>query len=57
MQAHQWEKAVGYDDVMNKGFTDLKETAYTQKEASRFMTSADTVAGEREDFAIAVRWF
>jgi type III restriction enzyme len=29
MQAHQWEKATGYDVVVTKGFTELKEPAYT----------------------------
>jgi type III restriction enzyme len=32
MQAHQWEKATGYDVVVSKGFTDLKPSAYTAKE-------------------------
>jgi type III restriction enzyme len=32
MQAHQWEKAIGYDVVVSKGFTDLKPSAYTAKE-------------------------
>lgn len=31
MQAHQWEKASGYDVVVRKGFTTLKDSAYTAK--------------------------
>ncbi|HWQ69669.1 MAG TPA: DEAD/DEAH box helicase family protein [Patescibacteria group bacterium] len=31
MQAHQWEKASGYDVVVSKGFTELKGSAYTAK--------------------------
>ena len=29
MQAHQWEKAAGYDVVVTKGFTELKRSAFT----------------------------
>jgi type III restriction enzyme len=32
MQAHQWEKATGYDVVVSKGFTALKPCAYTAKD-------------------------
>jgi len=32
MQNHQWEKAVGYEVIVSKGFTELKEPAFTQKE-------------------------
>lgn len=32
MQAHQWEKATDYEVVISKGFTELKESAYTAKE-------------------------
>jgi type III restriction enzyme len=31
MQAHQWEKATGYEVKVNKGFTELKESAYTAR--------------------------
>ncbi|KMP12224.1 type III restriction enzyme, res subunit [Candidatus Nitromaritima sp. SCGC AAA799-A02] len=29
MQDHYWEEAIGYDVVINKGFSELKERAYT----------------------------
>ena len=29
MQAHYWEKATGYDVIVRKGFTELKQSAYT----------------------------
>ena len=29
MQAHYWESATSYDTVVSKGFTELKESAYT----------------------------
>jgi type III restriction enzyme len=32
MQAHQWERATGYDVVVTKGFTELKPSAYTAKD-------------------------
>ena len=32
MQAHQWEKATGYDVVVTKGFSELKPSAYTAKD-------------------------
>jgi type III restriction enzyme len=32
MQEHQWEKAVGYDVQVSKGFTKLKKPAYTTKD-------------------------
>ncbi|HWP93312.1 MAG TPA: DEAD/DEAH box helicase family protein [Thermodesulfobacteriota bacterium] len=32
MQAHQWEKATDYEVVVSKGFTELKESAYTASE-------------------------
>jgi type III restriction enzyme len=44
MQAHQWEKAVGYDVVVSKGFTDLKEPAYTQKQGDSVSDFRQTVA-------------
>jgi type III restriction enzyme len=44
MQAHQWEKAVGYDVVVSKGFTDLKEPAYTQKEGDQVSDFHQTVS-------------
>ncbi|HQB53589.1 MAG TPA: DEAD/DEAH box helicase family protein [Bacteroidales bacterium] len=31
MQAHQWEKAIDYEVKVSKGFTELKESAYTKK--------------------------
>jgi type III restriction enzyme len=30
MQEHYWEEAAGYDVVVSKGYTELKESAYTQ---------------------------
>ncbi|PKN96692.1 MAG: type III restriction endonuclease subunit R, partial [Chloroflexi bacterium HGW-Chloroflexi-5] len=30
MQDHYWEEATGYDVVISKGYTELKESAYTQ---------------------------
>ncbi|HSF57090.1 MAG TPA: type III restriction endonuclease subunit R, partial [Candidatus Binatia bacterium] len=44
MQNHQWEKVVGYDVVVSKGFTDLKEPAYTQKEGDPINDFRQTVA-------------
>jgi type III restriction enzyme len=44
MQAHQWEKAVGYDVVVSKGFTDLKEPASTQKQGDSVNDFRQTVA-------------
>jgi len=34
MQEHYWEDAVEYDVVISRGFTDLKDSAYTQSEAT-----------------------
>jgi len=34
MQNHYWEDAVEYDVVVSRGFTDLKDSAYTQSEAT-----------------------
>ena len=44
MQDHQWEKAIGYDVVVSKGFTDLKEPAYTQKQGEQANDFRQTVA-------------
>jgi type III restriction enzyme len=44
MQAHQWEKAAGYDVVVSKGFTELKEPAYTAKEGDLVHDFRQTVA-------------
>lgn len=30
MQNHYWEEAAGYDVIISKGYTELKESAYTQ---------------------------
>jgi len=43
MQAHQWEKATGYDVVVSKGFSELKEPAYTQKEGEPINDFRQTV--------------
>ncbi len=43
MQAHQWEKATGYDVVVSKGFTDLKPSAYTAKEGEPVQDFRQTV--------------
>jgi len=32
MQAHHWEETAGYDIVVNKGFTDLKEPSFSRTE-------------------------
>ncbi len=34
MQAHQWEKITDYDVVVTKGFTELKQSAFTVKEGA-----------------------
>ncbi len=44
MQAHQWEKAIGYEVKVNKGFTELKEPAFTQKEGEPINDFRQTVA-------------
>jgi type III restriction enzyme len=44
MQGHQWEKAVGYEVKVNKGFTELKEPAFTQKEGEPIHDFRQTVA-------------
>jgi type III restriction enzyme len=44
MQNHQWEKAVGYEVRVNKGFTDLKEPAFTQKEGEPIHDFRQTVS-------------
>jgi len=43
MQDHQWEKAVGYEVVVSKGFTELKEPAFTQKEGEPINDFRETV--------------
>ncbi|MGH7233566.1 MAG: type III restriction endonuclease subunit R, partial [Nitrospiraceae bacterium] len=43
MQEHQWEKAVGYDVQVSKGFTKLRKPAYTTKDG-------EPVHGFRETF-------
>jgi type III restriction enzyme len=35
MQEHYWEKATGYEVKVSKGFSDLKESAYTASEPAR----------------------
>ncbi len=41
MQEHYWEKATGYEVKISKGFSDLKESAYTASEPdSRFPSAA-----------------
>ncbi len=35
MQAHQWEKAGGYDVTVTKGFTELKQSAFTAKDGGK----------------------
>jgi type III restriction enzyme len=44
MQDHQWEKAIGYEVKVNKGFTELKEPAFTQKEGEPINDFRQTVA-------------
>lgn len=44
MQNHQWEKAIGYEVKVNKGFTELKEPAFTQKEGEPINDFRQTVA-------------
>jgi type III restriction enzyme len=44
MQAHYWEDAVGYEVKVSKGFTELKESAYT-------WTIGDPPADYRESFS------
>jgi type III restriction enzyme len=43
MQDHQWEKAIGYEVKVNKGFTELKEPAFTQKEGEPINDFRQTV--------------
>jgi type III restriction enzyme len=43
MQAHQWEKAAGYDVVVSKGFTDLKPSAYTARDGEPVQDFRQTV--------------
>ncbi|TKB73290.1 MAG: type III restriction endonuclease subunit R [Nitrospira sp.] len=43
MQAHQWEKAAGYDVVVSKGFTDLKPSAYTARDGEPLQDFRQTV--------------
>jgi type III restriction enzyme len=43
MQAHQWEKATGYDVVVSKGFTALKPSAYTAKDGEPIHDFRQTV--------------
>jgi type III restriction enzyme len=43
MQAHQWEKATGYDVVVSKGFTDLKPSAYTARDGEPIQDFRQTV--------------
>jgi len=43
MQDHQWEKATDYEVVVTKGFTELKEPAYTAKEGEPIHDFRETV--------------
>jgi len=43
MQAHQWEKATGYDVVVSKGFTDLRPSAYTARDGEPIQDFRQTV--------------
>jgi type III restriction enzyme len=43
MQDHHWEKATDYDVVVTKGFTELKEPAYTAKESEPIHDFRQTV--------------
>ncbi|MFQ5796706.1 MAG: DEAD/DEAH box helicase [Candidatus Bipolaricaulia bacterium] len=43
MQDHQWEKATGYDVVVTKSFTELKEPAYSAKEGEPIHDFRQTV--------------
>jgi type III restriction enzyme len=43
MQAHQWEKAAGYDVVVSKGFTALKPSAYTARDGAPVQDFRQTV--------------
>ena len=43
MQDHQWGKAVDYEVKVNKGFTDLREPAFTQKEGEPINDFRQTV--------------
>lgn len=43
MQAHQWEKATGYEVVVSKGFTELKPSAYTAKDGEPVQDFRQTV--------------
>jgi type III restriction enzyme len=43
MQAHQWEKATGYDVVVTKGFSELKPSAYTAKDGEPIHDFRQTV--------------
>jgi type III restriction enzyme len=44
MQAHHWEKAVGYDVVVSKGFTALKPLAFTAPAAEAVLNFRQPVA-------------
>ncbi|MFZ5862377.1 MAG: DEAD/DEAH box helicase [Nitrospirota bacterium] len=43
MQAHQWEKAAGYDVVVSKGFTELKPSAHTVRDGDPIHDFRQTV--------------
>jgi type III restriction enzyme len=43
MQAHQWEKATDYEVVVSKGFTELKQSAYTRIESDPVHDFRETV--------------
>ena len=43
MQKHEWEKTIGYDVVVTKGFTELKPSAYTAKDGEPIYDFRQTV--------------
>lgn len=43
MQAHQWEKATDYEVVVSKGFTELRQSAYTRIESDPVRDFRQTV--------------
>ncbi|MBI2875964.1 MAG: type III restriction endonuclease subunit R, partial [Candidatus Tectomicrobia bacterium] len=44
MQEHYWEQASGYDVVISKGFTELKQSAYTASASNPIQDFRQTVA-------------
>ena len=56
MQSHYWEEAVDYEVKVSKGFTELKESAYSYSVAEPPARLSRIARGQEQHGQVSLRW-